>query len=503
MIALAGTSAAPHACLGCHKLAPHDYQLEGWKPASIGSTAGWRCPDCWIANPKQALFLGLTCEEGGFGGSAGGGKTDCLLFDAIWPILQGRRLGTKYRALLLRRTLEDLQKWLEPRSREIYPRFGGVYNENRRRWTFPDGEVVYLGGAERVRDIEKYKGAPYQYVGFDELDMFAEFQYTFMLSRLRSAHGVPCLLRSSTNPPDASGLWIRRRFWPWLGKPRDEREEDGTGAPFAAAGEVLYFIRDDDGTERIVDKGTRHAIGRTFVRSSLVDNPALAYDGQYEKGLRLLDRVTRARLLDGDFDAEDAPGELFRRTWFPIVDAAPAECMRLRVWDRAATEPSSQNPDPDWTAGLRLALDRQGVYYIEHVQRLSARPLGVQTAVVNTAAQDGVGVVIGIIRDPAQAGKSDAATYITALAGYNVHAWEERELGDKVARAKPASAQAEAGNVKLVRGPWTAAFLAEAEQFPKGKKDQIDALSMAFIKLTAAAARERWVRRAAPAAEVR
>ena len=36
--------------------------------------------------------------------------------------------------------------------------------------------------------------------------------------------------------------------------------------------------------------------------------------------------------------------------------------------------------------------------------------------------------------DPAQAGKSDAATYITALAGYNVHAWEERELGDKVLR---------------------------------------------------------------------
>ena len=50
--------------------------------------------------------------------------------------------------------------------------------------------------------------------------------------------------------------------------------------------------------------------------------------------------------------------------------------------------------------------------------------------------------------------------------------------GDKETRAKPISAQAEAGNVKLVRGPWNAEFLRVLESFPVGKHDdEIDALS--------------------------
>ena len=44
----------------------------------------------------------------------------------------------------------------------------------------------------------------------------------------------------------------------------------------------------------------------------------------------------------------------------------------------------------------------------------------------------------------------------------------------------------QAGNVFLVAGSWNAAFLEEAECFPNGKfKDQIDAASGAFAKLTA------------------
>jgi predicted phage terminase large subunit-like protein len=43
-------------------------------------------------------------------------------------------------------------------------------------------------------------------------------------------------------------------------------------------------------------------------------------------------------------------------------------------------------------------------------------------------------------------------------------------------RAKSASAQAEAGNVKLVRGPWNDTFLDEVCSFPNAQHDdQIDA----------------------------
>jgi len=56
--------------------------------------------------------------------------------------------------------------------------------------------------------------------------------------------------------------------------------------------------------------------------------------------------------------------------------------------------------------------------------------------------------------------------------------------GDKATRAKPASAQAEAGNVKLLRGDWNEAFLDEICAFPNGQfDDQVDAFADALNEL--------------------
>jgi len=57
--------------------------------------------------------------------------------------------------------------------------------------------------------------------------------------------------------------------------------------------------------------------------------------------------------------------------------------------------------------------------------------------------------------------------------------------GSKEVRANPLSSQAEAGNVKLVRGTWIGDFLDEAESFPNGSHDdQIDSASLALAELT-------------------
>ncbi|WP_313956180.1 phage terminase large subunit [Mesorhizobium amorphae] len=85
-------------------------------------------------------------------------------------------------------------------------------------------------------------------------------------------------------------------------------------------------------------------------------------------------------------------------------------------------------------------------------------------------------------QDPGAAGKSDAATKIKLLAGYSVKA--EPISGDKATRARPASAQAEAGNVKLVRGSWNETFLDEVCSFPNGQfDDQVDAFADALNEL--------------------
>lgn len=91
-------------------------------------------------------------------------------------------------------------------------------------------------------------------------------------------------------------------------------------------------------------------------------------------------------------------------------------------------------------------------------------------------------VMVALSEDPGAAGKFEADYYARELAGYDVRFL--RETKDKITRAKPVSAQAERGNIKVVRGAWNRAFLSELEEFPEGKNDdQVDALSGAFAKI--------------------
>src|SRR6476646_9168831 len=79
-------------------------------------------------------------------------------------------------------------------------------------------------------------------------------------------------------------------------------------------------------------------------------------------------------------------------------------------------------------------------------------------------------------------GQEAAQQAVRALAGYSVYT--ERVTKTKVERADPLAAQCEAGNVKVVKGPWNSDYLNELCSFPGGDHDdQVDASSGAFHKL--------------------
>jgi predicted phage terminase large subunit-like protein len=184
----------------------------------------------------------------------------------------------------------------------------------------------------------------------------------------------------------------------------------------------------------------------------------------------------------GQFQQRPAPrsGGMFQRGDFEIVDAVPAGAMRCRAWDFAATQPKP-GKQPDWTVGLRMAKVGD-IFYVEDVRRDRWSPADVEKNLKNTASQDGLSVRIRMPEDPGAAGKSDAATKVKLLAGYDVQT--VRPTGEKSVRAKPASAQAEAGNVKLLRGPWNETFLDEVCSFPNAQHDdQVDAFADALNEL--------------------
>lgn len=167
-------------------------------------------------------------------------------------------------------------------------------------------------------------------------------------------------------------------------------------------------------------------------------------------------------------------GALFRREWFRIVDRAPEGMRWWRYWDLAASTKTSA----DYTASAACALGEDGVLYVRDMVRgrwewPDARRVIVQTMQAEPdtlhaieEALHGLAALQDLRRDPQIAGRT--------LRGVKVDK-------DKMTRALPWAARAEAGKVALVRGPWVAAFLDEATMFPEAPHDdQVDSVSGAL-----------------------
>jgi predicted phage terminase large subunit-like protein len=104
-----------------------------------------------------------------------------------------------------------------------------------------------------------------------------------------------------------------------------------------------------------------------------------------------------------------------------------------------------------------------------------------QTAAVD-AGRSGGHCVTWSEQEPGSSGLEVAQAFVKLLAGYA--SGYETSTGSKEVRAMPFAAQCEAGNVKLLRGAWNAAYLDEMTSFPFGTNDdQVDASSGAFSKL--------------------
>ena len=398
---------------------------------------------------RQQATLDLDQREVLYGGAAGGGKTDLLLMAALL-FVEVRQ----YAAVIFRRTFAQLsradgllaraQEWLAPTDAKPAETVNGFPT----RWDFPSGAVLEFEHMQHESDKFNHQGAAYDFIGFDELTQFSESQYRYLFSRLRRLEGstIPPRVRSTSNPGGVGHDWVQTRW----AIPRET-------VPLAHVGPK----------------------GRVFIPAKLADNPHLDR-AAYVESLMELDPVTREQLLNGDWSVRDQGGVL-RREWFEIVDAAPARPERkVRYWDMAATE-QKPGADPDWTVGCLLS-KQGGTYYVEDVRRFRRDPAAVEAIVCQTADLDGRGTKVVLEQEPGSSGKTVIAAYLRALAGFTVSG--DRVTGSKTSRAGPFASQAQAGNVKLVRGAWIADFLDECDAFPGGAHDdQVDAASGAFTEL--------------------
>jgi predicted phage terminase large subunit-like protein len=413
----------------------------------------------------QLDFIASSAYEALYGGAAGGGKSESLLYGVLRDIAD-----PFYRAILFRRTYPELKKSLIDRSQRPYRALGGTYNGSDHAWRFPSGAMIYFSHLEHEHSVESHQSSEYQFIGFDELTHFTELQYTYMLSRLRGSRRVR--VRAGTNPGGPGHDWVFKRWAPWL-----NRKPDYKGVR-VDSGKTLFY-RNVEGEAQWCERGPG-VLSRLFIQARVEDNPHIT-DGspQYVEQLKGLDAVNRARLLGGDWLAQPGAGAYYQRGWFRFLDTRPvAPIARVRRWDLASTENGG-----DWTVGVRMALLRDRSFVVEDVVRKQLRPAGVEACILSTAELDGKDVHVSMPQDPGQAGKSQVEAYAKLLSGYVFKS--APETGDKVTRQEPFSAQCEAGNVSIVRGHWNEPFLQTLEAFPDPgvHDDDVDAAAGAFTYL--------------------
>jgi predicted phage terminase large subunit-like protein len=112
-------------------------------------------------------------------------------------------------------------------------------------------------------------------------------------------------------------------------------------------------------------------------------------------------------------------------------------------WDLLETGVSYE---PSWRTRRNLSSAKLAQGTVLDVVRARANPGDVERLLLNTATQDGKGVVVGFGQDPGQAGKSQAQHLVRALSAFTVR--PVVESGDKLTRFGPFSSQCRVGNVK-------------------------------------------------------
>jgi transcriptional regulator with XRE-family HTH domain len=262
---------------------------------------------------------------------------------------------------LVRRTLPMLK---QTHGLHLPGMLAGHARENKTdfTFTFPNASVIRFislqnaGSDNSPGDEQNYKSAEFDLLLFDELTEFTESQYTFMLSRVRSARGHRAHVISASNPEGVGFRWVKRRFV----SPRPEDLAKGQAPPDAGVPWSPPVVEDG----KVIGWHPK----RAFLPATIEDNPGLMKSNPgYVAQLRAMpDSRLRRALLDGDWDAMDAiPGALWSQD---VIDAqrvgsVPPDVRLVRVV--VGVDPSGSSTNGKSECGIVVVgLGSDGRFYV-------------------------------------------------------------------------------------------------------------------------------------------
>jgi len=267
----------------------------------------------------------------GFGGAAGGGKTDLAI---------GMATTQHHRTQVFRREGPQL-KGIIDRLAEILGSRQNI-NGNPPVYRDDDDRQIEFNSMPNLGDETKYQGRPKDLLVIDEAANFLEQQVRFVKGWVRTTRpGQRTRTLLTFNPPtSAEGRWVISFFAPWLDKKHPLYPSEPGALRYVYVDPVTgedVWIADNDarpfvlrGHDRVYDfdplahrpEDIVRPESRTFIPSRITDNPFLVSTG-YMAQLQALPEPLRSQMLLGDFQAgiEDDPWQVVPTAW---VEAAQA-----------------------------------------------------------------------------------------------------------------------------------------------------------------------------------
>jgi hypothetical protein len=335
-------------------------------------------PPLWTPLPgPQTIAYRSDANVIGFGGAAGGGKTDLAIGKAL----------TQHRKCIVVRKNGTEHVGMVDRMGELLGGRDG-WNSKDAIWRLPDVQVEF-GSVPNMGDEQKYRGRPHDLIIYDEAAEIPEFQIRFLMAWNRTTEpNQKCQTLLTFNPPSAAeGRWLIKFFAPWLDKKYAGKR--------AVPGELRWFVTymegklahdiEVDGPEPFERNGELLIPkSRTFIPSRVTDNPYLTGTG-YVSTLQALPEPLRSQMLYGDFEAgmEDDAMQVIPTKWVEIAMARwrdldikpPMDSIGVDVarggkdktvisrrhgmwFDKLITYPGTASPDGPTVAGYTIAAMR-------------------------------------------------------------------------------------------------------------------------------------------------
>lgn len=290
------------------QLSPLDTASVIWRPQEGPQTALLQCP----------VF------EVFYGGARGGGKTEASIGD--W--LQHSGLyGEHAIGIFFRRKFTQLAEVIA-RTKQLFPKLGAKYNEQRREWVMPGGGRLKFAYLENDADAEEYQGHSYTRIYVEEVTNFPSPDPIDKLrATLRSGPGVPTGMRLTGNPGGPGHNWVKARYI----------------TPNPKGYEVFR-----ESCEMVIDGITKTvSLDRVFIPSKLKDNGLLLRnDPTYVLRLRQAgsEALVKAwlegdwNIIDGAFFTEFGQKHILSSVWATRI---PPHSLRFRAFDWGSAKPFS------------------------------------------------------------------------------------------------------------------------------------------------------------------